>query len=270
MKNNIHKFLLTISLASVGLLYSCESTDYPDAKPSSTSTSATSARMMFVNAVADGSNFNFLINNNEVAKDVAAFKNSPYVNITTGATQVRANGASNYTVVYRDRNTNQNPITIAPNSVSTVFIIDSLKRAAPVPPNTATVFTDRGGSRMMVVTDVLTTTATDTLGKFRFFHLAPDAPAVWVSFLRGTTSVASIANRAYISPLTTAGSLTNAGTFANIARGSYTVEVRTGSATGPVALTIPNVQVAAGKFYTFYARGLLRARTLGVEVITHN
>jgi hypothetical protein len=90
--------------------------------------------------------------------------------------------------------------------------------------------------------DEATTTAPQATSNVRVIHLSPDAPAVDV-FLNGQRSVQSLAfeqGTAYLEP--------NAGTY----------DVAVAAASAPVTesvLSVPGVQLAAGKFYTAVALG---------------
>jgi hypothetical protein len=235
--------------------------------------------VLFVNATPGSIPLNFFVSNVPAGTSVAFGTNTTYNNTPVGPIQLRAKAASgtiggvlgSADILFRAGTTNQNNFTAAPNTSYTFFVTDSLNRARP----TTIGNTDPGGPRFLNVTDNLAAPATGN-AHIRFFHLSSNAPAVWVNVLRAgsTTPVASFANRAFRAVSTGSGAtLVNFANFTPIAAGTYNVEVRTGSATGPVALTVQGVALADGKIYTLYARGLVRgagANALGAGVILHN
>ncbi len=148
-----------------------------------------------------------------------------------------------------------------------------LARIGVVPPGNS----DPGGVRFYVVTDVFPT-LTATQAAARFVHLSPNAPAVWVQAVPAAGAPVTLAgnvqyalsNGGGFNPAVGSRSATVA--FTAVTADTYTIEVRTGSATGPVALSVPNVRLAAGKIYTFFANGLAgsTATPLGAGVVLHN
>ncbi|RPE12741.1 DUF4397 domain-containing protein [Chitinophaga lutea] len=98
----------------------------------------------------------------------------------------------------------------------------------------------------------------------RFFHLAPDAPAVTIGYVSGGTFTPVFSNRSFE---TQATGTQNQG-FTAVAAATYTIEVRRAS-DNMVVFSRPGVPLSEGKIYTFYARGLINSVTtpLGAEVI---
>lgn len=98
----------------------------------------------------------------------------------------------------------------------------------------------------------------------RFFHLAPDAPAVTIGYVAGGTFTPVFSDRSFETP---ASGVQHQG-FTALAAASYTLEVRRAS-DNAVVFSRPGVPLSEGKVYTFYARGLTTSTTtpLGAEVI---
>jgi hypothetical protein len=259
------------------VMVGCQDTEYPTPTPS-TSASTLTARVLFVNA-APSTALNFFASNVPAGINVAVGSSTTYNTVPVGPVQLRAKSTSGAIggvlgsgdVLFRAGATNQNNFTTVAGTNYTFFVTDTLNRARP----TTIGATDPGGPRFLNVTDNLAAPAAGN-AHVRFFHLSPNAPAVWVNLLRTgvTAPVASFANRTYRAVSTGSGTtLVNFFNFTPIAAGTYTVEVRTGSATGPIALTVPNVALADGKIYTLFARGLVRgtgADALGASIIANN
>ena len=278
--NYSFKNILTLAataFVTAGLV-SCQETEYPAAVPASGASTLT-ARVLFVNAAPGVAPLNFFVSNVAAGTNVALGSHTGYNPTPVGPIQLRAKAATGAIggvlgtddILFRAGATNQTNFTAAAGTNHTFFVTDTLNRAKP----TTIGATDLGGPRFLNVIDNLAAPAAGN-AHIRFFHLATNAPAVWVNVLRTgvTTPVASFANRAYRAVSTGAGAtLVNFANFTPIVAGSYTIEVRTGSATGPVALSVPGVALDNGKIYTLYARGLVRgtgANALGASVILHN
>jgi len=275
---NKYIFSVAILASLMTTLVGCQDTEYPTPSPA-TSPSTLVARVMFVNATPSSPLLNFFVSNIPAGTNVAFGTNSTYNTTPVGPIQLRAKAASgtiggvlgSADILFRAGTTNQNNFTAAANTNYTFFVTDSLNRTRP----TTIGNTDPGGPRFLNVIDNLAAPATGN-AHIRFFHLSPNAPAVWVNVLREgtTTPVASFANRSFRAVSTGSGATAvNFANFTPIAAGTYNVEVRTGSATGPLALSVPGVSLADGKIYTFYARGFVRgaaANALGAGVILHN
>ena len=277
--NFSYKTIFSVATAALiaVVMVSCKDTEYPTPTPA-TAASTLSARVLFVNA-APSTALNFFVSNVPAGTNVAIGGSTAYATTPVGPIQLRAKGASgdiggilgSSDILFRAAATNQNNFTAVAATNYTFFVTDTLNRARA----TAIGATDPGGPRFLSVVDNLAAPAAGN-AHVRFFHLAPNAPAVWVNVLRTgvTAPVASFANRAYRAISTgTGATLVNFANFSPLAAGTYTIEVRTGSATGPVALSVPNVALADGKIYTLFARGLVRgmgANALGAGITLHN
>jgi len=267
--------LATLSLTS------CSEPDYPTPNVEAQNNTFT-ARALFVNAAPGAPGLNLSINNIQVGNTVNYSGQSPYRsfpliannNLSSGNTQIRAKAASGQIggtlgssdLLFRAGANNQNNFNAANGRSYTVFVTDTLARPKPTTPAGAT---DPGGLRFLVVEDNLAAPSAGN-AHVRFFHLAPGAPAVWITVAGGPML---FANRAYRETSTGSGtSAVNFVSFTPVAAGTYTLEVRTTSATGPIVLTVPNVTLVNGKIYTIYAQGRVgsSATPLSAGVIVHN
>jgi len=274
-KLNIIGTVMATSLLSSVLLMGCQDTDYPEAQPV-TSPSTNKARFLFVNAAPGVSTLNFFVENNPTGQGIAFGQTTPYASTQVGTVQLRAKAASgaiggvigSNDIVFRAGATNQTNFAAAFNTSYTVFVTDTLNRPRPTTLNA----TNLGGPQFAVVTDPLTQTLAAGAGGVRFFHLAPDGPAVSVRLSVPTSAtgvpatVASFLNRAYRNTAATA--------FTSVSAGTYRVDVFAGATIPTLATTAPvlstTVTVEATKLYTVFAQGLLRNRTLGVGRVQHN
>jgi hypothetical protein len=158
--------------------------------------------------------------------------------------------------------------------------------------------TDAGGPRFYVAQDIFPVFPANTLqAAFRFVHVAPNAPSVWVRLKAATnvTIASSVGNFMSFAAFTAAGapgtitpsvgSRTNLVTnlnptfaFQTIATAggpiSYTVEISIDATFTKIVYTSPSpVTFMPGKNYTIYANGLVGKiddRKLGVGIIVHN
>lgn len=270
-------FSATVAAFVTMAMVSCKDTEYPTPVPA-TAASTLAARVLFVNA-APSTTLNFFTNNVPAGTNVALGGSTTYNSVPVGPLQLRAKGASgdiggilgSSDVLFRAGATNQTNFTAVSGLNYTFFVTDSLNRAR----STVAGGTDPGGPRFLSVTDNLTAPAAGN-AHIRFFHLSPNAPPVWVNVLRAGVITAPVVtlNRSYRAVSTGSGAtMVNFANFTPITAGTYNIEVRTGSATGPVALSVPGVALADGKIYTIFARGLVRgagANALGAGITLHN
>jgi hypothetical protein len=144
--------------------------------------------------------------------------------------------------------------SIAQNSNSTVFLIDSTTRV--------------GGQRVVRVTETLTPAPATGKARVRFLHFSPNAPEVQVVNVTGAPTTLFPARR--YNELSRGSA--NFANFTEIDAGTVNLEVRLTSNNTPV-LTLNGVNFASGKFYTVYARGFVggaSGQELGASIITHN
>jgi hypothetical protein len=197
------------------------------------------ARVMVVHASPNAPAVDVRVNNNVARTGLAYPTNTGYVTVNSGANNFKVSPTGTTTYVI-DANVN-----LDPNGNYSVFAVDSVSKI-----------------KAAVVADNL---AAPAAGKahIRFFHFSPNAPAV--DILAGST---------VLFPNRTFNDQSNASlaAFTPVDAGTYTVNVRlTGTST--IALSIPNVQLQAGKIYTVFAKGFAGAtgaQALGAEIIVNN
>lgn len=100
----------------------------------------------------------------------------------------------------------------------------------------------------------------------RFFHLSPNAPAVTVGILSGTSFTPVFTDRSFETQATASANQN----FTPVAAGTYTFDVQ---ASGSSVLTLSNIVLQAGKIYTVFAKGLVNgtgSQALGAQIVTHN
>lgn len=266
---NIKSAVLGFVLSAGAVVIGCQDTGYPDPQPAS-SPSTVVSRVLFVNATPDASALSFQVENVQVGSPLAPGQ-------ATGYNQVPAGSAAGASAQLRIKGAGG---TLGPNDLAikpllststslayTLFATDTINR--PRVMNAAGVVTDAGGVRLLQITDTLRAPAAGN-ARLRFFHFAPDAPAVSVRLINSAgASAATVNNRTYRQ--STGAALT----YTQVPAGTYTVQVYAATSvptalTATPALNVPNVTLADGKIYTAYARGLLRRNTLSAGLIQHN
>lgn len=202
---------------------------------------AQQAKVMVVHASPNAPAVDIRVNNNIAASNLSFPNNTPYADVTAGTANIKVSptGTTNYVI---DANV---PLTANTNySVLAVNTVNNISAS--------------------VVMDNLTTPAAGK-AHVRFFHLAPDAPAVDIA-IRGGATVFS--NRSFNDQNTNAA-LAN---FTPLDAGTYNLDVRLAGQNTAV-LPLPAVTVEAGKIYTVFAKGLVAGtgtQALGAQVIVHN
>jgi len=284
MKKQITKWVALMGLAVVVGLTGCEDPVYPDPVPA-TGESTNLASVRFVHAAPGVGPLDFFANNVQVGTTQSFLGATPYTTLNVGPTQFRGRGAAGSAiggtlegndVLFRLGATNQTNFTLRTRFGYTVIVGDLASRPVPTAPRGVT---DPGGIRFIVLEDNLTAPAGNNAG-VRFVHLAPGAPAVWVTTASGTV-FAGASNRAFALAVPVAGNtsgsrtlLGGASAFATVpAAGSVNIQIRTGSATGTVVAALGGITLEAGRLYTIYARGVLGGtgdNALGASIIQHN
>lgn len=166
--------------------------------------------------------------------------NTGYLDAFAGQREFRANLAGTTTGVMNQR------IDLTADKRYTMFVYDTLNSV-----------------KGLLVEDVFPAVEAGK-AHIRFFHLAPDAPAVTIGYVSGGTFTPVFSNRSF----ETAASGQANQAFTAVAAATYTLEVRRAS-DNAVVFSRPGVPLSEGKIYTFYARGLISSTTapLGAEVI---
>jgi hypothetical protein len=272
--NLIQSFVAVVTILT---LARCTDPEYPAAIPS-TSPSALKANLQVFHFAPDAASLNVLINNSKIGSDLS-YKSAfaGYAPVVVGSAQIAATGLSGSAIggtlgtnplVFRAGGTNQTNFTFA-NSVSySLFVTDTLKRPRP----TTAGATNLGGIQFLgPVVDNLAAPAAGN-ASIRFYHLAAGFAPVWVTTSTGTVL---FSNRSYRATSPSSGTAFNV--FQSITSGTYDLQVRTGSATGSIALTVPNIRFEDGKIYTIVAGGFrspspgsVTKVALTANVISHN
>lgn len=166
--------------------------------------------------------------------------NSGYLDAYTGERQFRVNLAGTSTSLIEQQ------IQLAENNRYSIFVYDT-----------------GANVKNLFVEDVF---PAEEAGKahIRFFHLAPDAPAVTIGYVNEGTFTPIFADRSFETPDSSA----QHAAFTAVAAATYTIEVRQAD-DSTVVFTRPGVVLSEGKIYTVYAKGLVSsiATPLGAEVI---
>ena len=199
------------------------------------------AQVMVVHASPNAPNVDVRVNNAVALTNVAYPTNSMYTAVNAGSTNIKVSptGTTNNVI---DATVNLNA-----NTSYSVFAIDSVAKI-----------------KAAVVSDNLTAPAAGK-AHVRFFHFSPNAPAVDIAVAGGPVL---FSNRSFNDQGTNA----NLANFTEVNAGNYTLEVRAAGTT-PALLTIPNVNLMAGKIYTVFAKGFAGgtgAQALGAQVIMNN
>lgn len=134
-----------------------------------------------------------------------------------------------------------------------------------------------GQAKVLKLKDDLTLpqTTPTAQSKFRFLHLAPNQPAVDVTYLR--TSVTpndsiTVTNKTYIGATPDENALA---AFMNVPKGTYTVKIKTaGTQTVLTSLVLTAAQsngtdVTQGPIYTFFISGTAKGRPLALRSLKH-
>ncbi|MBU0984572.1 MAG: DUF4397 domain-containing protein, partial [candidate division Zixibacteria bacterium] len=130
--------------------------------------------------------------------------------------------------------------TLAPNTVYSVFAVDSLSKIT-----------------VLVTQDDLTPPAAGK-AHVRFIHLSPDAPAVDVALAGGAAVFPNVAFTQYTA-------------FTPLDAGTYNLEVRLAGQSA-VVLPLPGITLENGKIYTVFAKGFAfgnNPQPLGAEIIVN-
>lgn len=202
------------------------------------------AKAMVVHASPDAPGVDLYVDNAKVNTSALVYPaNTGYLIVNAGNRNIKVNPAgTNTSVINAD-------VNFTANAAYSVFAYDSVSNL--------------GG---LVLMDDLTTPAAGK-AHIRFLHLSPNAPAVTVGVVNGSTFTPVFSNRSFE---TTASATANQA-FTPVDAGTYTFQVQLAADNTPV-LTVPNVPLEAGKIYTVFARGIAGNTTtpLGAEVIVHN
>ncbi|MFM1857794.1 MAG: hypothetical protein RLZ05_854 [Bacteroidota bacterium] len=222
-----------IALSLTAFLTSCDKDETPQATSS----------VNVIHASPDAPGVDLLVDNLKVNTAALNFPEATgYLKVSAGTRNIKINATgTNNSVI------NAN-LTFSADKYYSVFAYNQLASIAAI-----------------LVEDNLEVPATGQ-AHIRFFHLSPDAPAVTVGTLSGTTFTPVFANRSFETQTTASANQS----FTPVAAGTYTFDVQ---ANGASVLTLSNIVLQAGKIYTVFAKGLVSgagSQALGAQIVTHN
>ena len=232
------------ALSAMILFASCDKKDNND---DDNNQDENQARVMVVHASPDAPGVDLYVDNKKANATALTYPNNTgYINVNEGTRNIKVTLAGSTTPLYE---------VAVPFTAQTKASIFAYNRV-----------TSPG---LFMVTDQLNAPASGQV-HIRFFHLAPDAPAVSVGTVSNNTftAIPAFSNRSFENQSTATA---NQG-FTSMAAGNYTFEVRNAS-NNAVVFTTPSITLQAGKIYTIYTRGIPGAsgnQALNVSVITHN
>lgn len=222
-----------IALSLTAFLTSCDKDETPQATSS----------VNVIHASPDAPGVDLLVDNLKVNTAALNFPEATgYLKVSAGTRNIKVNATgTNNSVI------NAN-LTFSADKYYSVFAYNRLASIAAI-----------------LVEDNLAVPATGQ-AHIRFFHLSPDAPAVTVGTLSGTTFTPVFANRSFETQTTASANQS----FTPVAAGTYTFDVQ---ANGASVLNLSNIVLQAGKIYTVFAKGLVSgtgSQALGAQIVTHN
>jgi hypothetical protein len=202
---------------------------------------ASKSQVMVVHASPNAPNVDVRINNSIALTNVAYPTNSSYTQVNSGSTNIKVSPTGTTTYVI------DATVNLEANKNYSVFAIDSVSKI-----------------KAAVVTDDLTAPAAGK-AHVRFFHFSANAPAVDIAVTGGSVL---FGNRSFNDQATNTA-LSN---FTAVNAGAYNLEVRA-AGTNTVVLSLPNINLAAGKIYTVFAKGFVGGtgvQALGAQIIANN
>jgi hypothetical protein len=233
MKQKFSLFAITLLAGLSVALVGCDKDDpQPD-----------QSRMLVVHASPDAPGVDLLVDNQKINSAPLTFPNfTGYLTLNSGTRNVKVNVAGTSTTAINA------DLTLVKDKVYSVFAID---RVAAI--------------KAIAVEDNLAAPASGK-AHIRFFHLSPGAPAVTVGVLNGTTFTPVFSNRSFETQATASANQA----FTPVDAGTYTFDVRVAGSTTSV-LTLPGINLQAGKIYTVFARGIVGDATtpLGATIINN-
>lgn len=223
MKQKFSLFAITLLAGLSVALVGCDKDDpQPD-----------QSRMLVVHASPDAPGVDLLVDNQKINSAPLTFPNfTGYLTLNSGTRNVKVNVAGTSTTAINA------DLTLVKDKVYSVFAID---RVAAI--------------KAIAVEDNLAAPASGK-AHIRFFHLSPGAPAVTVGVLNGATFTPVFSNRSFETQATASANQA----FTPVDAGTYTFDVRVAGSTTSV-LTLPGINLQAGKIYTVFARGIVGSTT---------
>jgi hypothetical protein len=172
-----------------------------------------------IHTVPDAPNVDIYANDKLLLSNLAYGDYTDYLAIPEGRYNI-----SLYVAGTKDTPVLSNMLTVNKNSILTVAAIGTLSDIGLLAISDADV-PQMAGKAMI-----------------RFLHLSPNAPAVDITFPDGTVIFGNVSFKHITS-------------YIDVTPIDYTLQVRV-AGTDNVVLTVPNVNLDAGKYYTIYAIGL--------------
>jgi hypothetical protein len=199
------------------------------------------SKVMVVHASPNAPNVDVRINNSLALTNVAYPTNSSYTQLNSGATNIKVSPTGTTTNVI------DATVNLEASKNYSVFAVDSVSKI-----------------KAATVMDDLTAPASGK-AHVRFFHFSPNAPAVDIAITGGSVL---FGNRTFNDQSTNMSKAA----FTPFNAGTYNLEVRA-AGTNTVVLSLPNINLTAGKIYTVFAKGFLGgtgAQALGAQIIANN
>jgi hypothetical protein len=231
------KFSLLAITLFAGLSIALVGCDKDDPQPEQ-------SKVLVVHASPDAPGVDLLVDNQKVNSAPLTFPNNTgYLTVNAGTRNVKVNVAGTSTTAINA------DLPLTKDKSYTVFAID---RVAAI--------------KAIAVEDNLAAPATGK-AHIRFFHLSPGAPAVTVGVLSGSTFTPVFSSRAFETQATATANQA----FTPVDAGTYTFDVRVAGTTTSV-LTLPGINLQAGKIYTVFANGIVGNTTtpLAAAIIANN
>lgn len=172
-----------------------------------------------IHTVPDAPNVDIYANDNLIINNLGYGDYTDYLPIPEGTYQI-----SLYVAGTKNSPVLSNMLTVNKNSIVTVAAVGTLSDIGLLAIKDADVPKKTGKALI------------------RFLHLSPNAPAVDITLPNGTVIFSNV-------------SFKNVTPYIDVDPMNYTLQVRV-AGTSDVVLTVPNVNLAADKYYTVYAIGL--------------
>lgn len=193
------------------------------------------ARVMAIHASPDAPGVDLYVDGTKVGSNLTFPNNTSYLSVNAGSRSIAVKVAGTMTTVLNAT------LPLTANTHYSVFAVDSVAKLSA-----------------LVLTDDLTP---PVAGKahLRFIHLSPNAPAVDIAVTGGAVLIPDKSFKEYTA-------------FTPLNAGTYDLEVRV-AGTSTVVLSLPGINLTAGKIYTVFARGFVGgtgAQALGAQIIVNN
>ncbi|MDD3172330.1 MAG: DUF4397 domain-containing protein [Herbinix sp.] len=172
-----------------------------------------------IHTVPDAPNVDIYANDKLIINNLSYGDYTDYLDIPEGTYKI-----SLYVAGTKNSPVLANMVTVNKNSILTVAAVGTLSEIG-----------------LLAITDANSPKKTGQ-AMIRFLHLSPNAPAVDITLPNGTVIFSNVSFK-HITP------------YIDVTPMNYTLQVRV-AGTSNVVLTVPNVILAADKFYTVYAIGL--------------